>query len=482
MNGANKAWELAGYGDIVGVTRRGNSICVEFANQDVVDIAISALGLSKDTEFRVDEETGALLANTTQGEREIDWMVLRSASDPEFADEVRERDAEEARRVGNRLRVLRENSEISQKAAAEMANMAPSQLAKLERGETDMRLSTVRSLLRVLGASLGDLAGPEVPEVSVKELSRRAKKSGAPKEIVDRFVEIASPTSLASLLARGFAWKTESLLEGAPESPPLEFAVSFKARSPEKAKSSALVRLARTLSEVSASVYADPIVALPNDPGEIREQVIAESGELSLASLTEWAWSRGVVVVPMSGPGFAAAAWYIESRPAVVLKVAPNLIAYWLFALAHEIGHLVLGHVGDEGVVDIDKPLEESDDEQEAEANRFALDLLVPDSDRLFAEIRERTAGSLERQKKRFKWEVIEVAKQAKLSPALLAIVAAHAMSDVAEPVDRWGSAINIAKEEGEARPTVRKAFEERVDLDSLSELDAALVRAVVLE
>ena len=74
------------------------------------------------------------------GERELDWMVVRSAADQAFAQDLRERDAEEARRDRPAPRALRENRGMSQKAVAGLVDMSSPQLAKLEQGETDMRI------------------------------------------------------------------------------------------------------------------------------------------------------------------------------------------------------------------------------------------------------------------------------------------------------------------------------------------------------
>jgi transcriptional regulator with XRE-family HTH domain len=481
MSATERFWEEPGYGEIVAVSQTDTELTVHFANGDQVEVGVDALGADYDTEFTLGED-GALLATGQGGEREIDWMVVRRLADPAFAEELRERDAEEARRVGARLRVLRENAGISQKAASEMAGMAAPQLARLERGETDMRLSTMQSLLRALDASFADISGPEAPEVSAKELSKRARKSGAPAQVLDQIVESVDPRRLAAVLSRGFGWPREALLAGVPTMPPLDVSVAFKSRDPEKERSSPLLRLARTISEISAKASEAKFEGLPKNPETIRTEVVAEAGEVTLLALTRWAWSRGVIVLPMAGPGFAAAAWYVGHRPVIVQKVAPDLLAYWLFALAHEIGHLALEHVGEEGVVDLEAPGAENDDDQEVAANKFALELLIPDHARIFEEIRKRSGATVDEQRKNFKSRAQAVAQEAGLNVPVVAISAAYALSDVARPRDRWGSAMNIAKEEGEARSLVRAEFKARSDLSALDELDAALIKAVVLE
>jgi Zn-dependent peptidase ImmA (M78 family) len=274
------------------------------------------------------------------------------------------------------------------------------------------------------------------------------------------------------------------LLAGAPESPPLEFPVSFKSPDPARAKSSPLVRLARTVSEISAGALQAPVREVPHDPGVIRVQIGTASGPISLEALVEWAWDMGVLVIPTPGTKkiFSGAAWKIGERPVAVLSSEQASPPFWLFDLAHELGHLALGHPDERGVVDIDKPGEPIDDAHEEEANRFALDLLLPKSEELLVEIRRRCEGSLDWQKRKFKWKVIEVAEEAGVDKALLATTAAYALRDIAKPVDRWGSAQNIAKEQGKGRTIVQEALRRRIDLDLLPELDAALLRVVVLE
>lgn len=481
MTGDKRFWEEPEYGEIVGIEPRLDSLVVEFANGDQVEATLDSLGADAETSFELNDE-GSLLAVGPAGERELDWMALRARNDPAFAAELRERDAEESRRIGRRLRALREDRGYSQKAVADTASMSPPQLAKIEKGESDLRISTLSSILRALDADFADIAGPDAPEVSMKAVRLNAQKSGAPSTALKELASRLGPRRFATVIAHGFGWDLDQLLSGPPESSELQVAVSFKARNPEKARSSPLVRLARTVSEASAPVYDVPIEKLPADPAGIRA-LLEKEGGVSLESLTRWAWDRGVVVIPTPwGQNFSGAAWYVGSRPVVVLSSGQRWLAFWLFDLAHELGHIALGHTVEEGVVEIDKPGKETDDQREDEANRFALELLVPESERLFEEIRRRSEGSLEFQKQKFKWKVIDVAKEEGLDEAVLATTAASALTDIAEQVDRWGSAQNIAKEQGEAMPLMRTAFAERIDLDSMSELDAALTRVVVLE
>lgn len=408
-------------------------------------------------------------------------MVIRAITDPAFAREIRERDAEEAKRVGRRLRSLRERRGLSQKDVAKSLGMKAPQLAKIESGEQDLRLSTLRSVLRILGATFNDIAGPEAPELSLEEL---AKRTGAPTRLLQAVAQKVGPRDAPAQIARGFKWNLTEVLEGVTP-PELGISLAFAANSESHRRPSPVQRLARSVSEISVAAAKDAAVDLPADAGALREAVLGgEEREITLEDLVTFSWGAGIVVVPMAaGPGFEAVAWYVGQRPVVVLRLTRSYAAQWLFTLAHEIGHLVLGHVNaNSGVVDVDEPGTVAGDDAEDEANEFAKDLLAPGSDELFDEIRREMPASVTEQKKAFKGAMVSVAAKAKIDPALFGFLAAYAMTDVAEVTDRWGSATNIAKKNPHGRLSVRDAYLRHVDLNRLDKGDSALIEAVVLE
>jgi len=475
---AKEAWERPGYGDIESAGRSGDDIVVRFANGDLVTVAADDLGLPGG-DYHVSgggESSTALTVRTPAGTREIDWMLVRSAADPAFAQALRDRDAAESRRIGRRIKAVRENSEISQQAAARMVGMTPPQLAKLERGETDMRISTVRALLRAMGATFADISGPDAPELSVKEVRRRAVKAGAPRDIVERIAGAVRWREVPVALARAFGWDRDALLDAAAGPPRLAVRVRFKSASRDKRQESPLLPVARTVSELAAPLHRTPPRPLPRDPHALRRAILAEHGEMTLDALLASVWDAGVVVVPMIGRGgFQAAVWEVADRPVIVLKESRDLPVYWLFDLAHEAGHLALGHVAAEGLVDVDAPTApDAGDQDERDANAYALDVLLPGHQQLLAEVREDAAGDY----MRFKFAVQRVAARAGAAPELLGVVAAYEMTEVGEPKDRWGSAQNLAPR-GSGRATAERHFFERLPLDELAPLDAALVRAV---
>jgi transcriptional regulator with XRE-family HTH domain/Zn-dependent peptidase ImmA (M78 family) len=469
-----------GYGDITAAARRDELIEVEFLNGDLV--AIEAAGLGIVGEFTVGVADGglAVMIESLAGGRELDWTVVRAATDMAFAQFLRGRDAEDARRIGRRLRALRQNNGMSQKVVASAVGMPASQLAKLEQGETDMRISTLQSLLRALGAQYADIAGPDAPEMSINELSRLVQKVGVPAEVVKRLAATVGPRQLLQAVSRAFSWEPENILRGALTEPMPVAAPVLKRRSSTSKDSSALLTLAESLALRSALAFAGVPGRVPCDPDRLRDLVPRHGPDIPLEALLEWCWNSGIVVAPMvGGGGFSAGAWLIGEQPVIILREAPDDKARWLFALAHELGHLGHGDVGRGGLVDIGSSLNHQDDEQEAAANEYALDLLIPDTVEVLAEIRRRLQG-LDPDEK-LKHKAMDVARELGYDAALVLLITAFGLRDLGRDDSRWGSANNEASKAGSAREAVTAAYQRHVDLDRLDRLDAGLLRALVV-
>lgn len=472
-------WEESGYADVVQVELDGEDIKVEFGNGDVVVLPARRLGLVRPSNAEPTEDQ--LGVRATVGDRHVDvsWTQIRAASDSDFAHEMRKRDAEEARRIGLRLKALREDLNITQRSLAEQVGMPPAQLAKIESGMFDLRLSTVNSLLRAMGASLADIAGRDVPEVSGRQVAKRAEAAGVPKEVAARLLAAVRRSDFVGVIARAFGWAISDLLAGHIESPRLAFEVQFKAGDAEAASKSPLIGMAHRICEwaIQASDLP-PNGKMPNNADDLRRVIVAESQRLTLRTVAEWAWNAGIPVVPVAARGaFAAASWKVGTRPVIVLKDSRPAAAFWLFDLAHELGHVALGHVRTRGVVDVDSPTLNTTDAQESAANQFALDLLLTRPRELLAAIRADARGDY----MRFKFSVEKVAREADVSVGVLGMVAAYELKEIGEYKDRWGSATNLARPEGIGQPLLAATFRDHVQLERLAEADRQIIEAVVL-
>jgi DNA-binding XRE family transcriptional regulator/Zn-dependent peptidase ImmA (M78 family) len=477
-----RAWSEAGYADIVAAAPIDDDLQVEFANGDVILVSRAALGIPDGLiELQLEHE-GLSLKVTTEDDQETDasWTQIRAAVDPTFAQELRRRDMEESRRLGLRLRALREDRNLSQRDLAGVVGMSAPQLSKIENGSYDLRVSTVRALLRAMGATFADIATESAPEVSLQGVRKFAKKVGMDPDLIDQLLRGLDRGERLPAIERLFGWGRDQLLAMAPPTPHLGPRVAFKRIRKDAAASEPFVRLATEVAALVSGAAAKPAYSgIPSSPVEVRRVAADDHGSLSFEGLLEWTWRNGIPVIPLQGRGgFVAAALSSEGGPTIVLKEPRDIEVYWLFDLAHELGHVACGHVQAEGVVDVGSPLSDSgSDDEENQATAFALELLLPNHELLVEEVRRESNGS----HVRFKFAALEVAARARVNPAIMAMVAAYSLTEVGEPKDRWGSATNIALEQGSGRPTAERVAAAYVNKDSLSGIDAYLVERLVL-
>ncbi len=139
--------------------------------------------------------------------------------------------------------------------------------------------------------------------------------------------------------------------------------------------------MATRAAQIASVAVTGAPQSLP-DATQIRREILG-SGEpwVSLANLIDYGWSRGIPVIHMSGcprakqpDGLCAK---VKGRPVIELCRKATLSAWLLFILAHELGHIALGHIADDGVL-IDESMQHNVvDQEETEANEFAIELLT---------------------------------------------------------------------------------------------------------
>jgi transcriptional regulator with XRE-family HTH domain/Zn-dependent peptidase ImmA (M78 family) len=473
-------WERPGYGDITAARIIVDELEVAFADGDVVRVPLSAFEISTSSTTRVRVVDGLSVEISDRDQVvEISWMRVRSFADPNFAAHVRDLSSSEASRLGRRLRALREDRAIPQTQLAAEVGIRASQLARIETGADQPPASLVRALLRGLDANLAEIAGADALGVSVRTLVSRAARAGVPRALGSALVEAVPRRSAPNLFAQAFGWTKAALLAGVPEAPQLPVPVQFKALPGQRPANLSLVHLALSTARLAQSAFdVPPYEPIPDNPDVIRRDALDRTGKITLASLIDWTWNRGIAVLPLLGKGgFAAAVMQWDRAPIIIIKETRALAAFWLFDLAHELGHISRGHVKN-SLVDIQPPTDPTmSDTDEHEATDFALELLLPNHAVLLEEVRADARGD----GVRFKFAVERVADRAQVSRGILGIVAAFALIEVGRPLDRWGSATNLAKLEGPGREIALHAALRRAALERLSDIDAALIRSMVL-
>ncbi|TCS37908.1 hypothetical protein EDC30_103200 [Paucimonas lemoignei] len=119
----------------------------------------------------------------------------------------------------------------------------------------------------------------------------------------------------------------------------------------------------------------------------IRQSILANKSFISFVDLLGLVWGMGIPTIhlkvyPLSAKRMCAMAVRIGERAAILLAKDSQYPASIAFHLAHEIGHIALGHI-DEGsaLIDMEDPAEQTEniDDEELAADRYALELLTGD-------------------------------------------------------------------------------------------------------
>lgn len=117
---------------------------------------------------------------------------------------------------------------------------------------------------------------------------------------------------------------------------------------------------------------------------ELRNAILRDRPLVDLPGLLYACWAVGVPVAflrifPLRTKSMHAMVVAADGRHAVLLGRDASYPAPVAFTLAHEIGHIALGHLNDAvAIVDMEDPAIAGDlDDQEREADRYALELLT---------------------------------------------------------------------------------------------------------
>ena len=196
-------------------------------------------------------------------------------------------------------------------------------------------------------------------------------------------------SEIAAILAKRLGLRTSPLFAASPRVESLRRRdIKYKRSIPNKSKNlRAATSIAISVAESVASACRVEFSPLTGSADALRKEVLASfPGKwLGLRNLLMTCWSHGVPVVYLAGLGQGVAKMdgmvvYTGDRPVIILSKVSPLWAWQLFILAHEVAHVVLGHVAP-GEILVDEELSEAsyaldNDLDERAADRFAIELL----------------------------------------------------------------------------------------------------------
>jgi transcriptional regulator with XRE-family HTH domain/Zn-dependent peptidase ImmA (M78 family) len=472
-------WQEREYVRMTDVAYEGGQLHITFADGDTVSVDPARLAprAAESIDWSAARIDGPEIQAPTAGRMyAVSWLDVRALTDEAFAAYLARVADEESRQVGRKLRHLRESRGLTSAALAARAQITPQSLSRIELGRHDVVYSTLQRLLAAMNYTLRDLNEAPAETIAVDQVVSRLKKTGLPKEVIRRLAPANARTSLVlDRLHRIFGWSTADLAgsETLPIRASVAEAAAFKATSAQQPALGPYVLYAHYLAALADHAMArSRILKLPADAQDIRREILAEHDVVDFPVLLEWAWSRGVVVLPLFDPGqFHGACWLFDGRPVIVLKQVTEFDARMAFDLAHEIGHVVL-HLSSKVPAVIEREeisLDTNDEAIEDEASEFAGALVLGDPERLAAAVVTRASGKAERLQN----AVRALAPKEHVSIGALANYLAWRLEG---EVDWWGAAANLQTRSQQPARLAVEALLAHLDVDRLAADDRALL------
>ncbi|MFP3503248.1 ImmA/IrrE family metallo-endopeptidase [Burkholderia sp. SIMBA_062] len=132
------------------------------------------------------------------------------------------------------------------------------------------------------------------------------------------------------------------------------------------------------MAKLAVQAMETPFSAPPRDAIAIRNTILKARPQVDLEGLLAYCSAAGIAVLhigELPGKKMDAVAVKQAGRAAIVLSRKAKS-SYLLFHLAHEIGHIAMGHLGDTDGTLIDAAIVADGDADEREADKFAIQLL----------------------------------------------------------------------------------------------------------
>ncbi|MEN8170582.1 MAG: ImmA/IrrE family metallo-endopeptidase [Pseudomonadota bacterium] len=254
------------------------------------------------------------------------------------------------------------------------------------------------------------------------------------------------------------------------------FAVRFKHRkNTHQDELSVVKNLGKSAASIANHIASEYLV-LPNSPSDLRSYILHKTNqtEINLEGLLSVCWSHGIPVLfldtlPRGAKRMTGMIVNHNGRPSIILGFRHKHKARQLFVLAHELAHLILGHVADETLLideDLDSEIETLNDEVEAsldaeevQADKFALDLIRGNHELSFAHLK------LD--------QPTELAVFAMKESEQFGIDAGHIIVSYAFETMDWptaNTAMNFFENSGDAINCIRNVLSEKALLENISE------------
>lgn len=238
---------------------------------------------------------------------------------------------------------------------------------------------------------------------------------------------LSASTELRYTVARRLGLSPRALMDGETQFVWRDEAKYKNLGATTPAEQGILTSFGVAVGKALLSVATPPAASLPTNPTELRAAILKSGRLVGLSELLLSCWSAGIAVAqlrvfPLSAKRMHAMTVKVGDRYAILLGTRSAYPPQASFIVAHELGHIMAGHLRDNpALLDVEDPLDMADrDAEEVEADEYALSLLTGFADlRVVADVSRYSATQVAR-------AAIKEAASAQIDPGTLALCLAH--------------------------------------------------------
>lgn len=499
-----KHWENKDYQIIETVQLVNDTIHISFKNGDSVTLLVERLlppgFVYNDDEVLLDADNHIVIP-TKNSQFLIPWDKIRILTDSKFGEFMAAESEKYAKRIGSKLRAIREKKGIKNIELANRSGLTPQTITRIEKGQTDVSFTTLSKILGAMGSTLVDLSKNEIEEVGIKTFQSvlsRINEIGLnkafvlskiiPSQIQNKIQEYEGdvPSLLidetVSYLSYVFGWTDKEFWENKKLSVseiPIKLAYFKKPSKTNEKQIKAYSHYVYFLAKTVIKAYREkPILDFPTSKDDFVKQYSNNYEELNVSNLISYTWDLGVCILPLDDIGiFHGACWNINNKNIIVLKQKNNSHARWLFDLLHELYH-VFAHLSskDTAIIEQDEitPFSEINDE-ETEANVFANQVLFGDN---FARLPEECVDVAKWDIRKLKSAIPIVAERNKIRTDALANLVAFRLGN--QNQNWWGTANGFQTTEPKPYDIAVRELIQRIDNKFLSNFESNLLEMAI--
>lgn len=270
-------------------------------------------------------------------------------------------------------------------------------------------------------------------------------------------------------IARFLGISLKTLRNAEADELPLTNNVRLKRRRDTQVdKVTGAITVATHVARMTAKLLEDRLGFTGTRPAlEVRHQLLerSESAWPELANLVAYCWNHGIAVVhvphmPPQTNKIDGLATFIGERPVIVLASKRKSPSWLVFHLAHELGHIMCGHVTPHNGALVDVDIKSTNTEaQEQEADEYAFQVLTGQPKLTLGGARGMKAPALAREARKF-------GEEHRIHPGTVALIYGYCQNRI--PLAQ--AALKAMGESEGAHKILADAYRQHVPLDDLPE------------